>query len=55
MNLSWVFDLVHTDPDQRRAALSRHHDLLAEANAAQQWINRVRAQAGSWAPTQLSA
>lgn len=52
VSFAWVFDLVEPDLSRRRAALNRHRELLAAANAAQRRVNAIWAQTGSVAPRQ---
>ena len=52
VSFAWVFDLVEPDSSRRRAALNRHRELLAAANAAQRRVNAIWAQTGSVAPRQ---
>jgi hypothetical protein len=49
---SWVFDLVSPDPSRRRAALSRHRDLLDRERSAWQRLNAISAEGGEPAPPQ---
>lgn len=49
---SWVFDLISPDPTRRRAALSRHRDLLDRERAARQRLNALWAESGGPVPQQ---
>jgi len=48
--VGWAFDLVSPEAARRRAALDRHRATMEASNEAQQWINRVWAEAGTPVP-----